>query len=540
MDVLTEILGSLRLTGGVITDARFTGEFCVQAEFTPEKCAPFFPMPERMISYHYVRSGKAVVEVRGMPPLTVRAGEIVILPRNDPHMLASREGLTPASVEELTIVTADGLHHLGCGTEGPVTEVWCGFLGATRDGAHPLLDALPALLTLDVDSGQEAWLDASMRFLAKEHPPPETVARLAELFVAEAIRDYVKKLPASSKGWLRGLADPAVSKALSVIHSRYAEALDVDGLAAEAGVSRTVLGARFNELIGEPPMRYCARWRMRIAANLLRDGRQNSANVAYAVGFSSEAAFNRAFKREFGVPPATWRRESERRQRSAADELEARDPHPNQLVISATPTLVHWISRHIAEFLDADSDLLVQLDPNPNQVSFEGDQVDCAIRFGQVPPSDCVVEELFPLEFTPMCSPAFLARHPEIKTADDLRRVARITANDPWWAEWWRYFGLERPEGAAPIVDMGAQMLDAAAAVNGRGVALLTPLFWREELAEGRLVRPLPQLLDSGGTYWLLYPKARADWPKIRRFSAWLHQLCERAGAGQARSGKAA
>lgn len=311
MDVLTEVLGSLRLTGGVITDAHFTGEFCVQAEFTPEKCAPFFPMADRMISYHYVRSGKAVVEVRGVPAVTVRAGEIVILPRNDPHVVASREGLRPASIDELTIVTTDGLHHLAAGTEGPVTEIWCGFLGTARDGTHPLLDALPPLLTLDVDGGQETWLDASMRFLAKERPPPETVARLAELFIAQAIREYVVKLPASSKGWLRGLTDPAVSKALSVIHTRYAEDFDVETLAREAGVSRTVLGERFVELLGEPPMRYCARWRMRVAANMLRDGNESTANIAYTVGFGSEAAFNRAFKREYGEPPATWRRTAE-------------------------------------------------------------------------------------------------------------------------------------------------------------------------------------------------------------------------------------
>ena len=127
----------------------------------------------------------------------------------------------------------------------------------------------------------------------------------------QAIREYVERLPPEPSGWLRGLADPAVSKALSIIHSRYAEDLDVEGLAREAGVSRTVLGERFAELLGEPPMRYCARWRMRIAANMLRDGKQNTANIAYAVGFNSEAAFNRAFKREYGEPPATWRRRVE-------------------------------------------------------------------------------------------------------------------------------------------------------------------------------------------------------------------------------------
>ena len=109
-----------------------------------------------------------------------------------------------------------------------------------------------------------------------------------------------------------------MTKALSIIHARYAEELEVEGLAREAGVSRTVLGERFTELIGEPPMRYCARWRMRMAANMLRDGKENTANIAYAVGFNSEAAFNRAFKREYGEPPATWRRSVEEEEQARA------------------------------------------------------------------------------------------------------------------------------------------------------------------------------------------------------------------------------
>lgn len=335
MDVLDEILTSLRLTGGVITDAQFTGEFCVSAEFTPEKLAPFFPMPETIIAYHYVRSGQAIAEVAGQPPVTVKAGEVVIMPRNEPHILASRSGLPPASVEELTVVTADGLHRLGCGTDGEKTEVWCGFLGTAKDGAHPLLDALPPLMTLDMRAGEEAWLDASMRFLAKERPGAETVARLAELFVAQAIRDYVKQLPPGSRGWLNGLRDPAVSKALSIIHKRYAEDLDVETLAREAGVSRTVLGERFNELLGESPMRYCASWRMRMAANLLREGKQNTATIAYLVGFSSEAAFNRAFKREFGMPPATWRKRFETEEQAKARSLQ-RPELPAQTVLYCT------------------------------------------------------------------------------------------------------------------------------------------------------------------------------------------------------------
>src|SRR4029079_4888010 len=135
-----------------------------------------------------------------------------------------------------------------------------------------------------------------------------------------------------SDGWLRGLVDPAVSKALSIIHERYAEDLDVENLAREAGVSRSVLGERFAELIGEPPMRYCARWRMRIAQNLLRETDQNSAGIAYAVGFASEAAFTRAFKREFGDPPASWRRRVRGEEEAVAQRTAPQPPPPQQVL----------------------------------------------------------------------------------------------------------------------------------------------------------------------------------------------------------------
>jgi DNA-binding transcriptional LysR family regulator len=531
MDVLDDILRSLRLTGGVVIDAEFSGDYCVRAEFTPSHCAPWFAMPQTLISYHYVRSGRTTVLVDGMPPATLEAGSIVILPRNDPHRLASDPSVQPYDVDNISWVTEEGVHKVSLGTPGEKALVWCGFLGADDSAHHPLIEALPPMLTLNASSQQAEWVESSLKFLSEGNPPPDLVARLAELFLAQAIREYIDRLPPTSKGWLSGLTDPAVSKALTVIHNRYAENLDVELLAREAGVSRSVLGERFAELLDESPMRYCAQWRMRMACNLLRDSRQNTANVAFAVGFSSEAAFNRAFKREFGVPPATWKRETEERARSAAPRPAVTDPHPNQFTVSGTPTVVNWISRTIGEFLDSNPGLLIQLDPNPTPVSFEDDPVDCAIRFGEHPPSEFAIEELFRLQFTPMCSPEFLENHPGIRKPDDLRHVQRITPNDPWWEIWWRHFGLERPEGNARTVDMGAQMLDGAAAVAGRGVALLTPLFWRDELADGKLVRPLPYLIDGGGTYWLLYPKQRAEWSKIRRFSAWLGDLCERAKA---------
>lgn len=325
MDILSDVLSSLRLTGGIVVDGRLTGDFCLNAQFTPDECAPFFPPPEMLIGYHYVRSGNAIIHVEGLEPESLSPGDIAVLPRNDPHVLASRPGLMPARPSEISLVTEGGVHRLSTGTGGPAMHMWCGVLGTAKSNAHPIFEALPPLLILRTRDRARDWLDSSLRFLAEEQPSPEVLARLAELILAQAIQDYIDRLPPDASGWLRGLADPAVAKALSIIHDRYAEELSVEQLAREVGVSRTVLGQRFVELLGEPPMRYCARWRMRVAANMLRDGKHNTANVAYSVGFNSEAAFTRAFKREFGEPPATWRRNieaSERlRSRAAAAQL---------------------------------------------------------------------------------------------------------------------------------------------------------------------------------------------------------------------------
>jgi len=311
--------------------------------------------------------------------------------------------------------------------------------------------------------------------------------------------------------------DPAVTRAVAHIQKHFAEDLDVESLAREAGVSRSVLRDRFVEALGEPPIRYCARWRMHIAANMLREGRENTANIAYAVGFNSEAAFNRAFKREFGQPPAAWKKGLER-------EL-AYDPHPFRLCVSGTPTGANWLTRHIRDFLDANPDLAVELEPNPRSVIFEREAFDCAVRAGRTVPTGVHVEHLFRTNFTPMCSPAFLAQHPELHEPIDLRNIPRITPNDPWWDAWWKEFQIE-PPGRTHGAEMGAQVLDGLAALGGQGVALLTPLFWSDELAQGRLIKLFPTTLDGEGDYWLVYPRSRYDWPKIRRFSSWLHQLC--------------
>ena len=335
MDVLSDILASLRLTGGVVIDGKLSGDFCLRSEFGPDHCAPFFPVPDTLIGYHYIRSGDVLVQVQDGGEVSVTAGEAAIIPRNEPHLLTKRPGLPPIDASDIVWVTGDGVHHVTCGNGPDTTEVWCGFLGTQKSNAHPLLQSLPSVLKIDLREAEEGWIEASMRYVARQVPSAEVVSRLAESFIAQAIREYVDSLPPGEGGWLAGLADPAVARALAIIHQRFAEDLDVETLAREAGVSRTVLGERFVELLGEPPMRYCTLWRMRTAANMLREGKHSSANVGYAVGFNSEAAFNRAFKREYGEPPAAWRKRVEAERQAAEARLRA-PPLPPQKVRYAT------------------------------------------------------------------------------------------------------------------------------------------------------------------------------------------------------------
>jgi AraC-like DNA-binding protein len=309
VDVLKEMLASLRLSGAVFVDGAFGAPFTVLSHMGPQDCGRFFAIPRQMIAYHYVREGSMWCRIDDQPPVEVHAGEIVLLPRNPPHFVYGPQIETPRHCSEAEIEAEGPMLRIRAGGEGPVTRTWCGYLGTDADD-NLLLDSLPGMLIIAADAAQADWVAKSIEFAAEglAARSPELVGKLAEALFAEAVRRYVASLPEDERGWLAGLRDPAVGKALALIHGRYGEAWTLDELARAAGVSKTVLAERFRALIDEAPMQYCARWRMKIAADMLRDRRENACSVAYSVGFNSEAAFNRAFKRQYGMPPATWRR----------------------------------------------------------------------------------------------------------------------------------------------------------------------------------------------------------------------------------------
>jgi AraC-like DNA-binding protein len=306
MEAIDDVLSTMRLAGGVILDAEFRGEWAIHSSFPAPVCSQFFPVRGSLISYHFVREGELSARAGDDEATKVGPGSIMLFPQNQDHQLFNAD-LPPLNPEEYVMPPEDdGPAKLRLGEGEPVVRIYCGFLSATSH-QNPVLDHLPPMLVVRPDDTRAKWVDASMRFAAEEaHDDPAMVGKLAELMFAEAVQLYLEGDEAAQRLAI-GMSDPCVARALDYIHAHFAEDIEVDEIARQAGVSKTVLGERFAAVMGEPPIRYCARYRMRQAADLLDRG-ETTDEVAHAVGFSSAAAFTRAFKREYGEPPATWRR----------------------------------------------------------------------------------------------------------------------------------------------------------------------------------------------------------------------------------------
>lgn len=313
MDPLTEVLRSVRLTGGVFLDARFTAPWCVFTKLDGEDCKLFLATPTQMIAYHFIIDGTLLVTVEGEPTIEVRAGEVLLLPRNNAHTLASAPGLKPKSARELIRPSADGgLARISHGGGGEAVHLVCGFL-ASEELYNPLIATLPRILKLDVRQGTSRdWVEASVRFAAGELTEgrlasSSVMSRLSELLFVEAVRNYSSTLGGQQAGWLKGLADPHVGRALALIHHNPSAPWSAGALAREVALSRSAFVDRFTTLVGMPPIRYLTVWRLQTAKLNLRETRTTIAQLAQSVGYESEEAFSRAFKREFGQAPARWR-----------------------------------------------------------------------------------------------------------------------------------------------------------------------------------------------------------------------------------------
>ena len=315
-DVLSDVLRSVRLTGAVYLDFDLSSPWVAEAPPSRDIAAIVLPGAQRVIEYHLIARGACWGGLVGEPAMRLNEGDLIVFPQGDGHVLSSAPGMRAEPDMRMFVrgtMPLPLVHEAGGG--GPDrARIVCCFLGCDERPFNPLLTALPRVIHLS-KAGNEAangWLATLLTIAVRESGSARAgrdnmLARMSELMFVEAVRRYVESLPAAETGWLAGLRDPVIGQALAALHGAPAAAWTVESLARAAGVSRSVLADRFTEMVGQPPMQYLALWRMQLASRRLLDG-DPVAGVAATVGYESEAAFSRAFKKIAGEAPATWRR----------------------------------------------------------------------------------------------------------------------------------------------------------------------------------------------------------------------------------------
>ncbi len=318
MDALSEVLRTVRLTGAVYFS--IDGSAPWVAETLPGNLiAPHVGSGvEHVINYHVVVSGACWAGPVGAAPFRLETGDVIVFPQGDPHVLSSHPGMRGRPEIDLYRAANRQRVPLCVSLQGGGPErakIVCGFLGCDARPFNPLLGALPRVVHLpaarSAASGVRPLLELALAESTTERPGSDGVlSRLSELLFVEVIRAFTAGLGPDQVGWFAGLRDPVVGAALNKLHERPAQSWTLVRLAKEVGASRTILAQRFSRLMGMPPMQYLARWRVQMAANLLRTTSLGLAEIAERVGYGSEPALSRAFKRSLAVAPAAYRRGS--------------------------------------------------------------------------------------------------------------------------------------------------------------------------------------------------------------------------------------
>ncbi|MFQ5973608.1 MAG: AraC family transcriptional regulator [Alphaproteobacteria bacterium] len=330
-DPLSDVLRTVKLKGALFFMIDATSPWCVEVPHARDYADIILPSARHIVSYHVAVEGQGLASISGIEPIAFDAGDIVVFPRADPYRMLSAPGVPPELDSEQTLqffrdLAAGKLPFVipEGGGKPPKAKFVCGFLGCDLSPFNPLFAALPPILNIRRPSGGHADLldqliDLAMTEIRTPHAGGESIRLgLCELMFVELLRRHLETLSADAPGWLAGLRDPKVGCVLTLLHAEPAKNWTLDALARAAGVSRTILAERFARCVGETPMRYLTLWRMQLAARMLADGATKVAAVGEQVGFRSEAAFSRTFKKVTGLSPAEWRRTS-------ADPL-ARDP----------------------------------------------------------------------------------------------------------------------------------------------------------------------------------------------------------------------
>jgi AraC-like DNA-binding protein len=324
MDALSDVLRAVRLAGAVFFDIRASAPWVAETPAGSSIVARIFPDSEHLIPYHVVTSGSCWVAVIGEQSMRLSAGDIVVFPHGHAHVMSSAPGMRSSPDMSRFRRPTDGRlpFNITMGDTSPEpTHLVCGYLGCDTRPYNPLLAALPSLIRVSDKAG--GALRAYVQLAQAESKDPRigddaVLGRLSELMFVEVVRRYLETLPADRTDWLAGLRDPSIGRAITALHRSPARDWTLQSLAREVGVSRSVLAERFTQFVGRPPMQYLTNWRIQLAANELLGGTDNVAVVANRVGYESEAAFSRAFKKLVGEPPSAWRKRRSRHVQHAA------------------------------------------------------------------------------------------------------------------------------------------------------------------------------------------------------------------------------
>jgi AraC-like DNA-binding protein len=310
MDPLSDLLRVVRLDGAFFYLVEAAEPWSVETAPARELTPRIMPAAEHLISYHILTRGRCFGGLTGEEPVELAAGDVIVFPHGDGHVMSSAPGLRSGPGIATSVPARYG-HTVLMGDEASrVTSFICGFLGCDRRPFNPLLAALPHRLHLrGMSSG---LLDGFARRLTEDTRLGRAGAdgiltRLAELMFLEVVRRHLDGLPPEQTGWLAGLRDDVVGRALGLLHQRPGHAWTLADLAREVASSRSDLSRRFTRLVGRPPMQYLAQWRMQVAANRLTQGGAKIAAIGVELGYDSEAAFSRAFKKATGLAPGAWR-----------------------------------------------------------------------------------------------------------------------------------------------------------------------------------------------------------------------------------------
>lgn len=312
MDALSDVLRAVRLSGAFFFDVHARAPWV--AETPPGKSVvdAMFPGSDHLISYHLIMEGSCWCTLEGEPPVKLEAGDIVVLPHGDTHVLSTEIGMRRSPEMSLYRMPENGRlpTRIAVGSDdGQPARLVCGFLGCDSRPYNPLLTALPRVIRIhDHASGAlGAYFRAALAESKGRMGGECMLGRISELMFVDVVRRYLETLPPDRASWLAGLRDPYVGRALTALHEFPARDWTLEALAQEAALSRSAFADRFSNFVGQPPMQYLAAWRMQLATNYLRSGTESVSSVAARVGYESEAAFSRAFKKTMGAPPSEWR-----------------------------------------------------------------------------------------------------------------------------------------------------------------------------------------------------------------------------------------